>query len=76
MLTRDLGHNETYAIYNTRKKKFVCGTDRRNFPNFRQVLSNNCLLTYDWIQSVETDMLVRKCGKDYKIVKVKIEVIE
>lgn len=72
----ELKHNETYTIYNKRLKKFVSGTDRRNFPRYKQILSNNRCLTYDWIKMAETDMLVRKCGKDYKIVKVKIQVVE
>lgn len=75
MLTNDLGHNESYAIYNKRLKKFVCGTNRRRYP-WRQNLSNNCLLTYDWAESANTDMKCRRCSKDYKIVKVKIEVIK
>jgi redox-regulated HSP33 family molecular chaperone len=75
MLTSDLKHNETYAIYNKRLKKFVCGTNRRCYP-WRQFLSNNLLLTYNYLETAEIDMRCRQCGKEYKIVKVKIEVIE
>lgn len=74
-MENELKLNESYAIYNKRLKKFVRGTDRRSWP-WRQILSNNSMLTYDWIKSAETDMFCRRCGKDYKIVKIKIEVIK
>lgn len=64
-----------YAIQNKKTKKFVCGTDRRYNP-YHQITSNDAALTYEYDFEVETDFKIRQCGKDYKIVKVEIKVLE
>lgn len=60
-----------YAIRNKRNKKYVFGTDYRYNPP-HQRLSNDKLLTYDDYEFAQVDFMVRRCGKDYEIIPIKI----
>lgn len=63
-----------YAIRNKKTKKWVYGTDYRCDPR-KQRTSFDRALTYEHLDSAEIDFMVRGCGKDYKVVPVKLEVI-
>lgn len=63
-----------YAIRHRRSKKFVYGTDKR-YPNFRQKLSHNNALLFEYNFEVEAAFLIRHMSKkDYEIVEVEIVV--
>jgi hypothetical protein len=62
-----------WAIRNNRTKKWLYGTnfDRNGRP--QQRTSSERVMTWDEYSSAEIEYQRRKCGKDYKIVPVKIE---
>lgn len=60
-----------FAIQNTKTKKFVYGTDFRYNP-VHQRCSFNKVLIFDSRESAEAAMHLRKCGKNYCVVKVKL----
>lgn len=64
-----------YAIKNKRTGRYVYGTDRRRTV-FTQLTSAEQALTYESRQRAETDMLLRKCGKDYSVVRVQLVEID
>lgn len=68
-----------YAIINKHTKKFVSGTDRRQFYSatntFKQILSFDQALTYECKEYADMDIMSRRMSKDYKVVEVKLTVI-
>lgn len=64
-----------YAIINTRTKKFVYGTDYSHYP-YTQRTSTDQMETYGDMLLAVMDFRKRKCGKDYKIVRVEVSVHE
>lgn len=70
----ELKKNVMYAIQNKRTKKFVYGTDFRYSP-FHQRTSYNRAMTFDSYRLAEATFEDRKCGKDYKIVRIKLDVL-
>lgn len=63
-----------YAILNIKTKKFVYGSDWRYRPT-RQRTSKEEALTFEWDFQARMEFLRRKCGKNYRIVKVNITVL-
>ena len=67
-----------YAIRHKKTKKFVYGTDYRQYYNgtktHKQRTSSNQALTYADKDYAEIDMLTRGMSKDYEIVEVKLVV--
>ena len=59
-----------YAIQNIKTKKFVWSTDYRNIP-YKQRTSKEQVLTYEWLRQAQIDFYHRRCGKAYRIVKLK-----
>ena len=68
-----------FAIINKRTKKFVSGTDRRQFypktNTFKQITSLDRALTYEYKEYAEMDIKSRRMSKDYEVVEVKLTVI-
>ena len=65
-----------YAIINKKTKKFVYGTDRRQFysktRSFKQITSFDKALTYSHREYAEMDIMSRRMSKDYEAVEVKL----
>lgn len=65
-----------YAIQNINTGKFVCGTDYRFHPPHQRT-SKSEMLTYSTLAEVSHAFWVkRKCGKNYRIVKLKKPEVE
>ena len=64
---------QSYAIINKRTCRFVYGTDYRYHP-YQQRTSPFKAIIYDDLFFAEVDFKCRRCGRDYKIVKVDIVV--
>ena len=68
-----------YAIINKKTKKFVCGTDHRQFypatNTFKQIMSFDQALTYEYKEYAEMDIKSRRMSKDYEVVEVKLIVV-
>lgn len=64
-----------YAIINKRTGKYLFGTDFRLNPP-RQRTSTDRVLTFENKEEAERECRRRKCGKAYKIKKIKIEIME
>lgn len=68
-----------YAIINKKTKKFVCGTDRRQFYSqtrtFKQITSFSKAITYEYKEYAEMDIKSRRMSKDYEVVEVKLIVV-
>lgn len=62
-----------YAIRNKITGQWVYGTNYRFSPP-RQRISNRQALTYEEKDFAQMDFLLRKCGKDYEIVKVTLSI--
>jgi len=65
-----------WAIRNKRTKKWLYGTnfDRNGRPY--QLTSFDCVMTWDEYSGAEIEYRQRRCGKDYELVPIKIEVAE
>lgn len=61
-----------YGIINTRTKKWVYGTD---FERHTQRTSDERALLFETYEDAELEFRLRKCGKDYKIVRCRLEVM-
>lgn len=59
-----------YAIQNIKTKKFVYGTDFCSDPH-KQRTSIEQMVTYEWLRQAQIDYRHRRCGKAYRIVKLK-----
>jgi hypothetical protein len=71
-----------YAIINKKTKKYLCGTDynytiKTNDNRYihKQLTSFNKCLTYESERSAKMDLLHRRTGKDYKIVKIRVSLV-
>ena len=68
-----------YAIINKKTKKFVCGTDRRQFysktRSFKQITSTEQALTYEHKEYAEMDVMGRRMSSDYEVVEVKLIIV-
>jgi hypothetical protein len=64
-----------FVIQNIKTKKFVAGSDFRYVPP-HQFTSYEQAITFERKFDAELEFKKRQCGKDYKIVKCKLEVIE
>jgi len=62
-----------YAIINKQTKKFLSGTDYRHVP-YTQITDTERMETYGDMLTALVDFRKRRCGKDYQIVRVKVEV--
>ena len=73
------GGGTMYAIINKKTKKFVCGTDRRQFypktKTYKQITSLDQALTYEDIRFAEGDLTYRYMSKDYEVVEVELTVV-
>ena len=60
-----------FAIQNIKTGKFVYGTDYRygKFPHQRT--STNQMVTYDTLWYAKRNFYYRRCGKNYRVVKLK-----
>ena len=68
-----------YAIINTNNNSFVYGTDFNCSPPRPKESTDQALLFSDRDNELglcELEMKRRHCGDEYKLVKVKLEVIE
>lgn len=65
---------QTYCIINKRTGLFVYGTDYRYNPPHQRTGMGRAL-TYPSREKAEMDFDHRQCGRDYKIVKVRMEVV-
>lgn len=64
-----------WAIRNKRTKRFVYGTDYRYWP-FHQRTSDTKTLIFANETEARWEYRHRRCGKEYEIVPVRIEVLE
>ncbi len=65
-----------YAIQNVNTGKFVYGTDYRFSPPHQRT-SKSKMVTYSSLYEAAHDFWIkRKCGKEYRIVKLKMPVVE
>lgn len=64
-----------YAIINKRTGKYLYGTDFRYFPAHQRTSYDRAALFED-LEMAEYHFKQRHCGKDYKIVAVRLEVLE
>lgn len=62
-----------YAIRNKITGQWLYGTDY-NFSPPRQRISNRQAITFETLEDAELQMLLRKCGKNYEVIKVKLEI--
>ncbi len=60
-----------YAIKNTRTGKWLYGTDYRRSPPTQRTCTERVATFYDEEDALR-EFRHRKCGKDYRVVKVKI----
>lgn len=63
-----------YAIWNSKYKKWLYGTDFRCFPR-RQILDDDTPMLWRWEEQAQYEYTHRNCGKEYKIVMVQVESI-
>lgn len=63
-----------YAIKNKRTGKWIYGTDFRYSPYYQRT-SKEQAMTWEDIEEVQWEFERRRCGKDYKIVNVRLEEI-
>lgn len=64
-----------WAIRNKRTKKWLYGTDFRHVPHTQRT-SHEQVLTFEYLEEAEYQFKRRQCGKDYKIVAVRIEEVK
>jgi len=64
-----------YAIRNKITEQWVYGTDYRYNPPHQRI-SNRQALTFEDRKEAEYQFNKRRCGRDYKIVKVELKAIE
>ena len=64
-----------WAIRNKRTHKFVYGTDFRYSPR-RQFTSDERALLFETEEDAKREFNHRRCGKDYQVVPVRLEVLE
>lgn len=64
-----------YAIRNKKTGKWLYGTDSRYSPK-RQRTSFDVVRTYATKLDAEIDLKVRKCGKEYAVVKIRVEEVK
>lgn len=64
-----------YAIINKRTKKWLYGTWWQNGRIVQRTSEDNAKL-FEWHFEAETEFKRRCCGKDYKIVPVRLEILE
>lgn len=64
-----------YAIRNKRTHKWMYGTWRQD-GRVVQRTSEEAARLYETYDSAELDFRIRKCGKSYEIVPVRLEVLE
>jgi len=57
-----------YAIMNTRTKKYVKGIDYRRGC---QITSDCAMLTFETAGEAEHELILRKCGKSYEVVRIR-----
>lgn len=62
-----------YGIINVRTRKWLYGTD---FNRHTQRTSYERALLFEDLEDAEIAFKHRKCGKDYRIVKCRLEVME
>ena len=61
----------TYAIRNKRTKKWLYGTWYQDGRTIQRTSHDRCM-TFDSYEYAKHEMMLRKCGKDYEIVSIKI----
>lgn len=64
-----------YAIINKRTGKYLFGTDFRFSPPHQRT-SDERALTFENKEEAEIECRRRKCSAQYKIIKIKIEIME
>ncbi|SHK38345.1 hypothetical protein SAMN02745248_02416 [Hathewaya proteolytica DSM 3090] len=64
-----------YAIRNKKTKKWVFGTDHRYSP-LKQRTSHEKAIIFGDKEDAEHNFNIRKCNKDYEIVKVELKIIQ
>ena len=62
-----------FAIYNTKLKKFVSGTNHRCYP--RKQIMNDSAVTYPTKELAESYFKFRGCGKNYKVVEIEVKIV-
>lgn len=66
-----------YAIQNVMTGEFVFGTYFSYDPSEnRQRTSLEQMLTFDKLRYAKSDFIWRECGKDYRIVRIKLPEVE
>ena len=64
-----------WAIYNKRTRKWVYGNDFRYSPR-RQFTSDEKAILFGTEEDARREFNRRRCGKDYQVVPVRLEVLE
>lgn len=64
-----------YAIRNKKTDRWLCGTDYRYNPPHQRT-SDDMAITYANEELARFALRSRRCGKDYEVVPVRLEVIE
>lgn len=64
-----------YAIKNTRTGKWLYGTDYRRSPPIQRTCTERVATFYDEEDALR-ELKHRKCGKDYKVLKVQINEVK
>lgn len=60
-----------YAIKNKITGQWLYGTNYRGYPPIQRI-SNRQALIFETLEDAECEFKRRECGKDYKIVEVKL----
>jgi len=63
-----------FVIINRKTGLFVYGTDYRYYPPHQRT-SDEIALTFETYEYAEVAFRTRRCGKDYRIVEARIEVV-
>lgn len=64
-----------FVIKNMKTGKYLWGTDYR-YPRPHQRTSKERLIGWDTEKEAEWNLVSRQCGKDYKVVEIRIMEVE
>lgn len=70
-----LNLGDTFVIRNKKTGMFVYGTDYRYFPPHQRASAYRAL-TFETEEKAELAFVDRRCGRDYEVVKARIDVVE
>ena len=64
-----------YVIMNIKTGEYVWGTDF-NYSPYRQRISDSCAIIFETEEDVRREFKRRQCDKDYRMCKVKLDILE